>query len=186
MTVTILSRLPRLSVLPKTVRIALAGFAALIAVAAFQAPAQAQSVRLIGDFRDWSAYTTANSADRLCFVNSQPVAVEPQLEGLSQAYVYVTHRPSEGIRYEINLVAGYEFAPDTLAEAQIGGQRFSMFTEGDAAWLEDASQSANMAAAMRAGSSLVIEGTSVRGVKVRETFSLSGATASMRAIDGEC
>jgi hypothetical protein len=39
---------------------------------------------------------------------------------------------------------------------------------------------------MRAGTTLVIEGTNVGGVKVAETFSLSGATAASRAIDGGC
>jgi len=31
-----------------------------------------------------------------------------------------------------------------------------------------------------------MEGTSDKGIKIRETFSLSGATAASRAIDGEC
>ena len=39
---------------------------------------------------------------------------------------------------------------------------------------------------MRAGSTLVIEGTNVGGVKVAETFSLSGATAASRAIESGC
>lgn len=162
---------------------AVLGLAVAMLVAA---PATAQSVQLLGDFRDWSAYTTANSTDKLCFVISEPTAVEPQLEELDKPYFYVSHRPAEGIRYEVNLVAGYTFAPDTPVVASIGSQQFSMFVQDDAAWLENVAQSADMAGAMRAGSTLVVEGTTERGIRVRQTFSLSGATASMRAIDAEC
>ena len=37
---------------------------------------------------------------------------------------------------------------------------------------------------MRAGSTVVVEGTTDKGILVTETFSLSGATAASRAIDG--
>jgi invasion protein IalB len=149
-------------------------------------PATAQSVQLLGEFRDWSAYTTANTANKLCFVMSRPVSVEPSVEGLEQPYFYVSHRPNEAIRYEVNLVSGYAFAPDSTAVALIGSQQYVLFTDADAAWLENVALSADMAAAIRAGSTMTIEGTTERGIRVRETFSLSGATASMRAIDGEC
>ena len=42
------------------------------------------------------------------------------------------------------------------------------------------------AGVIRAGSTLTIEGTSDKGIKVVETFSLAGATAASKAIDGEC
>ncbi|HUV33163.1 MAG TPA: invasion associated locus B family protein [Devosiaceae bacterium] len=149
-------------------------------------PARAQSVQLLGDFRDWSAYTTANTADKLCFVISKPTAVEPAVEGADQPYFYVSHRPNEAVRYEMNLVSGVTLAPDAPATAQIGGQAFTMFSEADAAWLENIAQSADMAAAMRAGQSMTVEATTERGIRIRQTYSLSGATASMRAIDAEC
>ena len=39
---------------------------------------------------------------------------------------------------------------------------------------------------MRAGSTLIIEGTTDKGIMVAETFSLSGATAASKAIDSGC
>jgi len=148
--------------------------------------AQAQSVRLLGDFRDWSAYATSDSAGRVCFAITRPKQTDPVPDGLTDSYLYITHRPAESVRNEINLVAGYVFSTDSTATGSVGGREFQMFTSGDAAWLENPSESADVTGSIRAGTTLVIEGTSDKGIKVRQTFSLSGATAASRAIDSEC
>ena len=84
---------------------------------------------------------------------------------------------------EINLVAGFNFAPDTPATLTISGQSFDLFTEGDAAWLLDPARNDDLAGSIRAGSTLTIEGTTDKGIRVVESFSLSGATAASRAIE---
>jgi hypothetical protein len=146
--------------------------------------ASAQSVQQLGEFRAWSAYTAAEGTGAVCFAMTKPESVEPQPDGFTEAFLYLTHRPADGVDNEINLVAGFEFAPDQPAVLTISGQSFDLFTQKDAAWLLDPGQSDNLAGAMRAGSSLTIEGTNLDGVRVTETFSLSGATAASRAIDG--
>lgn len=158
----------------------------LFALLALTLPAQAQSVRILGDHNAWSAYATSESAGKICFVLSRPTSTDPMPESFSEAFFYITHRPSEGIRSEINIVAGYEFAPDSQATLSVGGQNFALFTAGDAAWLADPSQASAATQAIRAGSTMTVQGTSQRGISVRQTFSLSGATAASRAIDSEC
>jgi hypothetical protein len=68
----------------------------------------------------------------------------------------------------------------------VGGQNFALFTQDDAAWLADPSQSGAAVQAIRGGSTMTIEGTSLAGQTVRQTFSLSGATAATGAMDGAC
>lgn len=159
---------------------------ALASLIAATGLAQAQAVRLVGEFRDWSAYGASEGSDAVCFAMTKPKSVTPQPDGYSQAYLYLTHRPAQGVKNEINLVAGFAFAPGTSATLIIDGQPFSLFTEADAAWLQDPNQNDTLAGAMRAGSTMVIEGTSEAGQAVKETFSLSGATAASKAIDGGC
>ncbi len=146
--------------------------------------AAAQSVQALGEFRDWAAYSAAEGAGRVCFAMSKPTSVSPQVDGYTQAYLYLTNRPAEGVTNELNLVAGFEFAPDQPARVSVGSASFELFTQKDAAWLLDAAQSETLAAAIRAGATLAIEGTSDKGLLVTETFSLSGATAASRAIGG--
>lgn len=160
------------------------GALALAVLLAVAAPARAQSVQSLGDFRDWSAYSAAESTGTVCFAMSKPTAVAPAVDGYTQAYLYLTNRPAEGLANEFNLVAGFDFAPDQPAALRVGARSFALFTQKDAAWLLDAGQSADLAAAMRAGSTLVIEGTTDKGILVTQTFSLSGATAASRAIAG--
>lgn len=158
----------------------------MIGFGAWSGGAQAQSVRLLGDYRDWSAFATSDDAGQLCFAMTKPETVSPQPDEYTQAYLYITHRPGESISGEFNLVAGYEFGEDSVAEVSVGGNSYDLFTRGDAAWLDDATQSVNLAGNIRAGSSLSVEGTTVRGIKIKLVFSLSGATAAQRAIDSEC
>ncbi|MBI4922119.1 MAG: hypothetical protein HY834_10240 [Devosia nanyangense] len=165
-------------------RIALVLCIAFAAMTALTGAASAQSVQLIGQFRDWSSYSASEGAGAVCFAMSKPAEVTPSPDGYTQAYLYLTHRPSENVSNELNLVAGFEFAPDQPATLTIGGKSFDLFTQKDAAWLLDASQNDNLAGALRAGTSLVIEGTTDKGILVTETFSLSGATAASRAIGG--
>ncbi|OJX46364.1 MAG: hypothetical protein BGO81_03065 [Devosia sp. 66-22] len=160
----------------------LAPFAVLVALCA--TPAAAQSVQALGEFRDWAAYSAADGTGQVCFALSKPTDVSPAVDGYTQAYLYLTNRPAEGVSNEVNLVAGFIFAPDQPATLTVSGKSFDLFTQRDAAWLLDATQNDDLAGALRAGSTVTVEGTSEKGILVTETFSLSGATAASRAIGG--
>jgi hypothetical protein len=149
-------------------------------------PAFAQSVQQIGTFKDWSAYSASEGAGSICFAMSKPTDVSPQPDGYTQAYLYLTHRPADNVSNELNLVAGFDFAPDQPATLTVNGKSYDLFTQKDAAWLLDPKQNDNLAGSMRAGTSLAIQGTNDKGILVTETFSLSGATAASHAIDSGC
>jgi len=169
-----------------TVRLAAALSLAVAATLALTGLATAQSVSLIGTFKDWAAYSASEGAGAVCFAMAKPSEVTPAPDGYTQAYLYLTHRPAENVANELNLVAGFQFAPDQPATLTVGGKSFDLFTQHDAAWLLDATQNDNLAGALRSGSSVVVEGTTDKGILVNETFSLSGATAASRAINSGC
>jgi len=146
----------------------------------------AQQVRMLGEHRAWSSYAANDATGPVCFAMTKPESVTPTPDGYSQAYVYITNRPSENVTTEFNLVAGFAFQPDSKATVSVGGQTFNLFTQNDAAWLDDAGQSAELASAIRAGSSMVIEGTTAAGIKVTQSYSLSGATAAQQSIGSGC
>lgn len=150
------------------------------------AGAQAQSVRVLGDHRDWSAYSSTGSVGKLCFALSKPQDVRPTPSGYSQSYMYLTHRPAEGVRNEVNFVAGFDLAPERPAVLNIGGQEFALFVDNGAAWLDNTAQADAVVGAMRAGSAMRVTVTAADGTEVVETFSLSGVTAASRSIDREC
>ncbi|WP_375450815.1 invasion associated locus B family protein [uncultured Devosia sp.] len=159
---------------------------ALMASMGMAGAAMAQNVRLLGDHRDWSSYAASDGTGALCFALTKPSAVTPTPDGYSQGTLYITNRPGENIANEFNLVAGFAFQPDSTATLNVSGQVFNLFTQNDAAWLDDPGQSDALASAIRAGSTMVVEGTSAAGIKITETFSLSGATAASQSIGAEC
>ena len=157
---------------------------ALALVLAMGLPAMAQSARVLGDFRDWSSYAADDGSGTICFAMTKPKTSDPAVD--AQAYLYITNRPGEDVAGEFNVVAGYTFQTGSVATVSVGGQSFSLFTQGDAAWLDDSGQSAALAAAIRAGSALTIQGTNAAGSQVIQNYSLSGATAAQQAIGAEC
>lgn len=159
---------------------------ALVALAILPTAASAQQVRLLGEHRAWSSYAANDAAGPVCFAMTKPESIAPTPDGYSQAYLYITNRPSENVVTEFNLVAGFAFQPDSKATVSVGGQVFNLFTQNDAAWLDDASQSAALASAIRAGSSMTVEGTSAAGIKITQNYSLSGATAAQQSAGSGC
>ena len=90
--------------------------ASLILLSTFAVtPVAAQSVQALGDFRDWAAYSASDGSGQVCFALSKPTDVSPPVDGYTQAYLYLTNRPTEGVSNEVNLVAGFNFAPDQPA-----------------------------------------------------------------------
>ena len=67
----------------------------------------------------------------------------------------------------LNLVAGFEFAPDQPASLNVGGKSFDLFTQKDAAWLLDTTQNGTLAGALRSGNSVVIQGLPRNGGRGR-------------------
>lgn len=159
---------------------------AVLATVMMAGSAMAQNVRLLGDHRDWSSYAASDGTGPLCFAMTKPKDVSPMPDGYKEGGLYITNRPGESVSNEFNLVAGFTFQPDSSATVNVSGQVFNLFTQNDAAWLDDAGQSDALASAIRAGSTMVVEGTSAAGIKIVQTFSLSGATAASQAIGGEC
>ena len=83
-------------------------------------------------------------------------------------------------------MAGFTIAADQPVVLTVAGQTFALFAKDDAAWLQDPTQSDNLAGVMRAGTTAVIDMTSDKGIKIKETFSLAGATAASKAVNSSC
>jgi hypothetical protein len=158
----------------------------LVASLTLTTAASAQQVRLLGEHRAWSSYAANDATGAVCFAMTKPERVSPTPDGYSQAYIYITNRPAENVTTEFNLVAGFTFQPESKATVNVGGQVFNLFTQNDAAWLDDAGQSSALASAIRAGSSMVVEGTSTAGIRITQNYSLSGATAAQQSINSGC
>lgn len=154
-----------------------ATFFALTATAAF---AQG-SATIVEQFKDWGAYVYNDpQRGKMCYAISQPKDMEPKNVNRDPVYFFVTTRPREGVREEVNVITGYPYKEGSKTSVQIGSDVFTLYTSGDGAWLENAAEEARLVNAMRRGSSMVVKGTSRRGTLTVDTYSLSGITAATK------
>lgn len=147
-------------------------------------------IDLIGGFNDWDAFTMRKSdGEKLCYMVSTPKSTKASKANVLRGdiYVIVTHRPKVKVRDQVNVVAGYPYKEKSETTATIDGKtRFTLFTEGDGAWLFTSKDDSNMVKAMRRGKGMVVTGISSRGTTTTDYYSLSGFTAAHNAMSRTC
>ncbi len=103
------------------------------------------------------------------------------------------------VRNEVQTLVGYPMKPTTdsfFHQAIVDGKSYPMksiaddpatnIVDSEAAWLASTDDEAGFVGAIKAGATLVVKGTSTRGTETTDTYSLSGVTAAMQAIDTAC
>jgi hypothetical protein len=158
--------------------------------AAPAAPAAAGDVQptLLGQYGDWGAYSATPGGRKVCFSIAKPKTslTNPVGRKRDQAYVFISDRPAENVRNEISVIIGYPFKPSTDASAEIGTDKFAMYTLNDGAWIKNVAEEARMVDAMRKGSDLTVKGVSGHGTESTDQYSLKGLSQALDRATQEC
>ena len=77
---------------------------------------------------------------------------------------------------------GYPLKEGSKVEVDVDGRKFSLFTRGNSAWVENAAEEPQLVAAMRAGSAMTVKAVSRRGTNTSYSYSLKGVTAALSQI----
>ena len=86
----------------------------------------------------------------------------------------------DGSGFEPQVRVGYPFKDNSDVTVNVDGKSFSMFTQGDGAWVKNKADEPTLVAAMRAGSRMSVAGQSRRGTATSYVYSLSGITAALK------
>ena len=157
-----------------------------ISITAAAVSAQASDPKAIGTFGKWSAYTFMEDGKKVCYMAGKPTKEEGKYKKRDDVYVLITHRPGEGSKNVFSYITGYTYKPTSDAIATIGKKSFALFTQNNTAWAPDAQTDNRLAKAIQDGSKMTVVGTSSRGTKTTDTFSLSGTTSAYKAISKAC
>jgi hypothetical protein len=161
--------------------------AAVLAAAGMVAgSAWAGDPKPLGTFQDWTAFRLEETGGPACYMIARPRKSAGDAGRRGDVYVLVTHRPAENSLDVVSISAGYSFAPRAEATVQIGKQSFRLFTDGDSAWAREPSVDHAIVQAIRQNASMVVRGTSARGAKTVDTYSLAGSSAAYQAISQAC
>lgn len=157
------------------------------AIMALAPAAQAQQATELGTFNAWTAWKATDASGVICYISATPTKSEPAGANRDPIHFMIIHRKGMGTKNEVQTIIGYPYnSTNAGASATIDGKTYPMVTEGAAAWLASTGDEGGFVQAFKAGSNLLIKGTSQRGTNTTDTYSLSGATAAMNAIDGAC
>ena len=140
----------------------------------------------LGIFKVWSAMSFAEDDKTVCMIWSQPEKTEGKYKKRGEIFVFVTHRPSDGEMNKVSFETGYTFKDSSEIRVAIDGKAYTLYTDGSTAWSYNGKDDSRMVKAMRAGRTMMVEGTSSRGTKTRDTYSLGGFTAAHNAINKAC
>ena len=161
---------------------------AIMMIIFLSAPLSAQGgeAKLIGTFGDWSAYVFIEDGNKVCYMASQPKKSTGNYTKRGDVFALITHRPAEGSKNVFSFVSGYGYKSGSEVSVTIDKEKFTLFTQDDAAWAADSGTDSKIAQSLRKGSSMVIKGVSSRGTATTDNFSLKGTGGAHDAIDKEC
>ena len=154
--------------------------------------AQAQTQQRIDAKKDWSIFLAGAEGQKVCWIVSQPIKTAAFRSGRSvqvnrgDIFLMVSIRPADGVTNEVSFLSGYPFKKGSEVKASVGSNSFTLFTEGENAWAPSGEDDAALVDAFRRGARAKVEGTSKRGTRTVDTFSLSGFTAALESAAELC
>ncbi len=164
-----------------------AGFALSAAVAL---PAAAEPATLLGVFGNWSAYSTGTGSGMTCYALSVPRASRPAGAKRGKIYLMISDWPGRRVKAEPQIVYGYQAKEGGVAGLGVGPDKFAFFQKNSgkdgSAWLTALTDNPRLIDSMRGGVSAVASGTSQRGTKTSDTYSLSGFNDALAKIHAVC
>ncbi|HET7083595.1 MAG TPA: hypothetical protein VFI23_02420 [Rhizomicrobium sp.] len=154
-------------------------------------PAGAEPANLLGVFGNWSAYSSGTGSSLTCYALSKPRATRPVgAKRGSAVYLMVSDWPERKVKSEPQIVYGYQAKENGAAALGVGGDKFTFFIRNKgkdgSAWLQQLSDNQRLISAMQDGVSVVASGTSSKGTKTSDTYSLAGFNDAMTRVHAAC
>ncbi|MDB5741160.1 MAG: hypothetical protein JWP16_2200 [Alphaproteobacteria bacterium] len=166
-----------------------ASFAGLALSAALALPAAADPANLLGAFGNWSAYSTGTGSGMTCYALSKPRASRPAAKR-GAIYLMISDWPGRRVKAEPQIVYGYQAKEGGAAALGVGPDKFNFFQKNSgkdgSAWLTSLNDNPRLIDALHGGVSAVASGTSQRGTKTADTYSLSGFNDALAKIHAVC
>jgi len=157
----------------------------LAVMAITPAMAQQGQSKPIAQFGDWSVYASTSSP-KVCYAISQPKTRLPAGLNRDPAYFFVSTRPGQSVKNEVSITFGFPLKDGSDAALTVGSLTLQLYTKDQGAWVRNVADEAKLVDAMRKGRDLSVEGTSTRGNKTTDKYSLSGIAQALDRVAQEC
>ena len=146
-----------------------------------------ESYKILGEFNKWKAIKAETTEGTVCFMSAEPTKSAGKYSKRDDIFLFITHRPKDKEFNVINTVAGYTYKKGSKPTLRIDNKNAVILKVlGDTAWTENTETDQALIAQMKPGSNAVLSGTSARGTKTTDTFSLKGFTKAYESISKAC
>jgi invasion protein IalB len=146
----------------------------------------AEDPDVLGTFEAWTAYLYEGAGGKTCYMAGQPIKEEGKYTKRGDVLALITHSPGDKTFDVVSIVAGYTHKADSEVLVKIGSRKFNLFTFEDRAWASEEVTDRELVAAMKRGHRMVVIGTSSRGTRTTDTYSLVGFTKAHDKISAAC
>ena len=159
----------------------------LIGLGSLSLPALADAPKNLGAYKKWRAMTADADGNRTCYAMSEPTAKKGNVKERGKVAALVTHFPEIGALDQVSIVLGFKPQAKTPVIVKIGGFTFK-FTEvsDDRAWVKSRADDKALVQAMRKSNQMVVTATTSKGLKVQDTYDLSGFTKAYQTMSKAC
>ena len=127
----------------------------------------------------WSAYNYKEGNETISFITKSPETSTGNYKQRGAASLKITYRGTIKKNPEISFTAGYTYLKESDVHITIGKTKATLFTQEDTAWAADEKADEQILKALLKGQELIIEGTSSKGTKTKDTFKLTGLKAAL-------
>ena len=144
----------------------------------------AETEKWLGEFQDWTAVSFSEDGRNGCYIVSKPKKEEGKYTQRGPVYVLVTRRHGANTDV-VSFQAGYRFKEESNVQVTIDGKSWELFTDSEIAWAYDG-EDKMLVEHMLQGKRMAVVGTSWRGTKTTDTYSLFGFTKAYAEILDAC
>ncbi len=156
-----------------------------------QADSDRKSDNRVAVHKDWSVFEEAGQI-QYCWSASQPKESVHTRDGKpvsvrrGDILLLVSFIPERNVNGGVSFQSGYPFREGAEVSVDIGGQKFSLLTQGEMAWTSSDEEDRKLVEALKLGNEAVVVGLSSRGTTTKDTFSLIGVTAAIEDAQARC
>ena len=141
---------------------------------------------LLQESAGWGAYSANSGKQKTCYALGKPRDRQPSSLKRDPAYVFISHRPGEGVKNEVSVVMGFDVKPDSSPKAEVGGSSFDMVAKGANLWVKNPAEEGQFLDALRKSQRLVVKAVSKKGNATTDSYVLSGISSALERIGKEC
>jgi hypothetical protein len=151
-----------------------------------KARAAAADPIMLGQFKDWAAFTYKAPDTKVCYVAARPKTSLPAKIDRKPAFFLVTNFPGRNVHGQVSIMPGYAYKKGSTAVVTIDAKSFTFYTKDDTAWADTPETEKAIVDALKSGHSVAVKGTSWKNTQTIDTFSLDGVSAAIAKSDDAC